>query len=229
MCAACVSRGAEANGELVCAECIGRLAAAHVLRRAVAWENPGPLSVVRAFFTTWRDVVLAPRAFFSGLAPEGGLWRPFLFAALCLALGFLGTLWGVSQAAGMLGGGAFGVGVVAVTIALAPATYLAAFAVTVLLLHLLARAFGGNGSLRATVRAVAYAQAAALAGLIPALGGVLELVLRLSLYGWGVPAIHGFSVRRALLFYVTLIALAGGVVYCAVTAMMPFAPLVRGS
>jgi hypothetical protein len=224
MCPLCVSHGAEVGGHLVCRECIAVLAMQSGLRRAVAWEKRDGMSFFRAFFATWRDVIFAPRGFFGGLDPEGSLFWPLIFAAICLALGFLGGLWGIGEAAGALVGPGGAALVAAVAVGVAPATYIISFVITVAYLHLLAAGMGGSGSLRATVRATAYCQAAAVAEVIPAVGGILAFVLRLSLYGWGVSAVHGFSVKKAIAFYVIIVATAGGFIYFGVQLLTPFLP-----
>ncbi len=206
---------------MVCGECRAALVSAGALRRAVAWEDRRGLSFFRAFFATWREVVFAPRVFFGGLDPAGELFKPLLFAAICLAVGLFGSLWGVAEAARALAGPAAVVGLV-VMVAAAPAAYLAAFAATVAFLHLLARGFGGVSGLRGTTRAVAYGQAAALAELLPAIGSIIAFVLRLSLYGWGVAAVHRLSSRRALAFYLVLLAVAAGLVYFGARLLAPF-------
>jgi len=190
----------------------------------VAWEDRRGLSFVRAFFATWREAVFAPRAFFAGLDPAGELFKPLLFAAICLALGLFGSLWGFAEAARVLAGPAAAAGLV-VMVAAAPAAYLVAFAATVAFLHLLARGFGGESGIRGTTRAVAYGQAAALAELIPAIGSILALVLRLSLYGWGVAAVHRLPTRRAFAFYLVLLAVAVGFIYFAARLLVPFVAL----
>ena len=223
MCALCVSRGADVSGHLLCGECVVALRARSGLRREVAWENRGT-SYVRAFFATWRDVVFAPRAFFAGLEPDGSVFKALIFAALCLAIGFLGSLWGIGEAASALVG-AGGAAVVAVlAVAVAPATYVLAFAATTAFLHLLARGLGGGGSLRATTRAVAYSQAAAVAEVIPAIGGILAFFLRVSFYGWGVAAVHGFSLKKGIVFYVLILATAVGYIYFGARLLVPFLP-----
>ncbi len=57
-------------------------------------------------------------------------------------------------------------------------------------------------------------------------GGLLSLVIRLSLYGWGVAAVHGFSTRRAIVYYLTLVGLAAGFIYLMMQLAAPFLPAV---
>jgi hypothetical protein len=169
-------------------------------------------------------VLFGPRAFFAGLEPEGPLFRPLLFAAVCLGIGFLGSLWGLGEAASALVGPGGAAIVAALAVGVAPATYVLTFAATVGFLHLLARGLGGGGSWRATTRAAAYCQAAAVAEVIPAIGGILAFFLRLSLYGWGVGAVHGFSLKKGIVFYVLILATAVGFIYFGVRLLTPFLP-----
>ena len=224
MCALCVSRGAEVSGQLICRECAEALSSRSGLRREVAWENRHGQSYLRAFFATWRDVIFAPRAFFGGLGPDGGLFKPLIFAAICLAIGLVGSLWGIGEAANALVGPSGAALVAAMALGLAPAAYVVSFVLTVSFLHLLARGLGGTASFRGTTRASAYAQAAAVAEVIPAVGGIIAFVFRISLYGWGVSAVHGFSVKKTLVFYVLVLFTAAGFIYFGARLLTPFLP-----
>jgi len=224
MCALCVSRGAEVSGQLLCRECVHGLASKSGLRREVPWENRGAMSYPRAFFATWWDVVFSPRAFFAGLDPRGALFKPLVFAAICLAVGLIGSLWGIGEAASAFVGPSGEALVAATAVAAAPAIYILSFAVTVIFLHLLARGLGGGATIRATTRAVAYGTAAAVAEVIPAVGGIIAFVLRLALYGWGVSAVHGFSLKKAVAFYIIILVTAAGFIYFGVRLLTPFLP-----
>jgi uncharacterized membrane protein len=94
-----------------------------------------------------------------------------------------------------------------------PPLYAVGFVITVIFLHLLARGLGGSGRLFATVRAVSYAQSASVAEVIPIIGGLLALLLRLFFYGRGVPAVHDLSPVRAFSFYLILSITTFGLIY----------------
>jgi hypothetical protein len=96
---------------------------------------------------------------------------------------------------------------------LIPPLYAVGFAVTVVFLHLLARGLGGAGNLSATLRAVSYAQSASIAEVIPIIGGLLALLLRLFFYGRGVPAVHKLSPFRSFSFYLALTITTFGLIY----------------
>ncbi len=182
------------------------------------------MSYLTAFFATWRTVIFAPRAFFGGLEPGGALIRPLVFAAICLAIGFAGVLLWLGVSAVSYVGPSSAVLVVAMTLAAAPIANVSAFVVTVAFLHALARGLGGGGDIRATVRATAYCQAAAVAEVIPPIGTIVAFVVRLSLYGWGVSAVHGLSVKKAIAFYVIILVTAAGFIYFGVQLLTPFLP-----
>lgn len=215
---------AEAKEGLICAECRAAALTSGAIRHDVLWEHRQGMSIVRAFFATWREIIFAPRFFFATLDRTGGILKPLAFAAICLALGFTGSLWGVAEALRVTVG-PLALGALVVITTAAPVSYVLAFGTTVLFLHVLARGFGGDAPFRATVRAVAYSQAAAVAEVIPAIGSILALVLRLSLYGWGVAAVHGLTTRRAIVFYLSLVGVAAGFLYLAARALAPFVPI----
>lgn len=226
MCALCVSRGAEVSRQLLCRGCVVGLASRRSLRRDVPWENRRGMSYLTAFFATWRTVIFAPRAFFGGLEPGGALVKPLVFAVICLAVGFVGVLlWLVVTAFSYVGPSSAAL-VAAMTLAAAPAANVSAFVVTVAFLHVLARGLGGGGEIRATIRATAYCQAVAVAEVIPPIGTIVAFVLRLSLYGWGVSAVHGFSLKKAIAFYVIILVTAAGFIYLGVQLLTPFLPAV---
>jgi hypothetical protein len=226
MCALCVSRGAEVSGRLLCRECVVALASRRGLRRDVPWETRRGASCLSAFFATWRDVIFAPRAFFAGLGPGGALTKPLVFAGICLAIGFVGVLLWLGATAFSTVGPSGAALIAAVTLAGAPIAYVSAFVATTAFLHVLARGLGGSGDIRATTRATAYCQAAAVAEVIPPIGTIVAFVLRLSLYGWGVSAVHGFSLKKAIVFYVIILVTAAGFVYFGVRLLTPFVPAV---
>lgn len=85
------------------------------------------------------------------------------------------------------------------TLLLAPLSALVSVLVIGALTHALARWLGGQGSFEATVRAVAYSQAARLLEAVPGPGGLLALVAGLVLATAGLRRAHGVSGGRAFL------------------------------
>jgi hypothetical protein len=187
------------------------------------------VGAVRAFFATWRAVVFNSRGFFYTLPPDGPVFKPVLYAVICIAIGLVGAIPAVMQQFTALSSTSnFDPGILAAgivfAVALIPPLYAVGFAVTVVFLHLLARGLGGTGNLSATVRAVSYAQSASIAEVVPLIGALLALLLRLFFYGRGVPAVHRMSPFRSFSFYLILMITAIGLVYLLFRLAMSFLP-----
>lgn len=214
LCPDCVSKSTPSHGDLICPVCRTRSPERETV--APPWEDRQGAGSVRAFFATWRAVVFNSRAFFYSLSPSGPVFKPILYAVICMTIGLIGAIPSALQSATALGA-LFDPGMIAAGVALAfiviPPLYALAFAVTTIFLHLLARGLGGSGNISATIRAVSYAQSASIAEVIPIIGGLLALLLRLFFYGRGVPAVHKLSRVRAFSFYILLLGITFGLIY----------------
>jgi hypothetical protein len=214
LCPDCVSKSTSSRGDLICHDCLMLSPERETV--APPWENRRGMGSVRAFFATWRAVVFNSRAFFYSLSPFGPVFKPVLYAIICMAIGLIGAIPSALQSAATLSA-LFDPGMIAAGIVLAfviiPPLYAFAFAVTVIFLHLLARGLGGSGNISATARAVSYAQSASIAEVIPIIGGLLALLLRLFFYGRGVPAVHKLPPVRAFSFYIILSGITFGLIF----------------
>jgi hypothetical protein len=176
------------------------------------------VGAVRAFFATWRAVVFNSRGFFYTLPPDGPVFKPVLYAVICIAIGLVGAIPAVMQQFTALSSTSnFDPGILAAgivfAVALIPPLYAVGFAVTVVFLHLLARGLGGTGNLSASIAEV-----------VPLIGALLALLLRLFFYGRGVPAVHRMSPFRSFSFYLILMITAIGLVYLLFRLAMSFLP-----
>jgi len=214
LCPDCVGKSASAGDELVCPACRARSPRRETV--APPWEDRRGAGPVRAFFATWRAVVFNSRGFFYTLPPDGPVFKPVLFAVICIAIGLVGAVPAAIQSftavSSMFDPGILAAGI-AFAVVLIPPLYAVAFVATVVFLHVLARGLGGAGNLFATLRAVSYAQSASVAEVIPIIGGLLAMLLRLFFYGRGVPAVHNLSPFRSFSFYLILTITAFGLIY----------------
>jgi hypothetical protein len=158
LCPDCVSKSASPGDELICPVC--RTRSPERKNVPPPWENRHGAGYIRTFFETWRAVVFNSRAFFYSLPPAGPVFKPVLYAAICMAIGLIGAI---------------------------PAALQSVTALSALL--------------------------ASIAEVIPIIGGLLALLLRLFFYGRGVPAIHNLSPVRAFSFYITLTGITLGLIY----------------
>jgi hypothetical protein len=225
LCPDCVSKSTSVGNELVCPACRTRSPRRETV--APPWEDRRGAGPVRAFFATWRAVVFNSRGFFHALPPDGPVFKPVLYAVICIAIGLVGAVPAAMQSftalSSMFDPSMLAAGIV-FALVLIPPLYAVGFAVTVVFLHLLARGLGGTGNLSATLRAVSYAQSASIAEVIPIIGGLLALLLRLFFYGRGVPAVHDLSPFRSFSFYLILTITIFGLIYLLFRLATSFLP-----
>lgn len=96
----------------------------------------------------------------------------------------------------------------AIGLALAPLATLVHVVVMGALTHAVARALGGHGSFEASVRVLAYAQAAVLFSLLPSVGGALAFFSGLLLVTFAAKEAHGLSLGRSFVVAVWWIPVA---------------------
>lgn len=182
--------------------------------RGAAWDLDGgrfPDDFVRA----WKESVLSPSRFFSGLRPGGSLWRAILFLLVLSVVGAgLGLIW----SAGLWGGGdvtamreALGASSEAlgrwaavmsnplIGFLAAPFTAILLWVLGTVVFHALVTILvDGHAGLRETARVVAYAWAGPqVFQAIPVLGGTIGSVWSVVLMVIGIREQHGASGGRA--------------------------------
>ena len=111
----------------------------------------------------------------------------------------------------------------AIAFALSPVLTVANVMVMGALNHAVAKLLGGRGSFEATVRVLAYAQAAVLLSLLPSVGGTLAFLLGLLAVVFATREAHGLSLGRSFVVAVWWIPVA------AVFACLVFALLLKAT
>ncbi|MCP4230564.1 MAG: hypothetical protein GY771_10530 [bacterium] len=226
LCPECVSESLQTDGGLVCPVCRKSSGAQHIV--APKWEAETKRPGIREFLLTWRDAVFGGRLFFGAFPARGPIARPLVFAAICVAIGFLGSIPSSLQMLGSMGAMfdatmlATGFAAALVT---APFVYAALFILTVVYLYLLARGLGGSGDFKATLRVVSYAQVGAVAEIIPIVGNALSLAMRLIMYTRGVSAIHKFRPWQSIVLSLIVAGTALGAFYLLYRIFQAFAPM----
>ena len=161
---------------------------------------------VGSFVDVVRRVVLQPSAFFAGLARQGSLVGPLVFALVCvevsvLLVGLLTFLDVPGGATSLVGVGgdqgflAFLGGLVVAPIAGAVGVFLTALVTHLLVMVVVGQGHSGFG---ATFRVVAYSSVTSLAGWVPFVGWVFSLY-RLYLATVGIREMHATTTGKALL------------------------------
>lgn len=176
--------------------------------RSLPFEDPQQ-PFLDGFVETVKLMVTAPRDAYRMMEPEGDISRPLIYAVL---LGWIGIIAGqiynllfqgamlralASRMHGIpLGGSAVtSVGLMV----LAPVVIIIVLFIWAGLVHLSLMLVGGaTRGFVATLRALAYAQTASLAQLIPMCGGIIGFVWALVLQVFGVAAAHDTSEGKAV-------------------------------
>ncbi len=161
------------------------------------------------FVETLKLMVTAPREAYSRMEPEADISRPLIYAVL---LGWIGIIagqvynllfqgaWLRALASRMHGLplGASGLAAVAI-IVLAPVIIVVGLFIWAGLVHLSLMLVGGaTRSFTATLKALAYAQTASLAQLVPMCGGIIGMIWALVLQVFGIAAAHDTSEGKAV-------------------------------
>ncbi len=226
LCPECVSQSHQTEAGLVCPACGKRndVQATLIPKWEAAKGRPG----MRDFLLTWRDAVFGGRIFFGSFPAQGPVGRALAFAAICIAIGFLGSIPSSIQMLGSVSG-MFDISVLATGFAVAllsaPIIYAVLFFGTVIYLYLLARGLGGNGDFKATLRVVSYAQVGAVAEIIPIVGNALSLAMRLVLYTRGITAVHRLRPWQSIILSIIVGGTALGFFYLLYKVLQAFAPL----
>jgi len=197
----------------------------------IPWEEPK-----RGFFArwwrTWADATFHPIDFIRRMPREGGFSKPIgyaygFFLQGLLILVVLAALVGTAVSlSGVNVRYEHTVPALILVLALFPLGYLVVAAGSFIgagFWHVLLKLLGGKGTYQGTFRIVSYATGAAVWGLVPYIGGIIQYVAQAILYYHGFRQVHGLSPARAwmailvpiLLGIVAMIALVALLVACA--------------
>ncbi len=188
----------------------------------VAWEDRPRLSGKKAFLETLQGLLLKPDRFFLRMPAAGGYGRPLLFAWIGWSLSSVVT----ALAYGAIVGGMFAIlpmpqgeaapvgqvmlGIMVGSLAVALLGIVPALFLWSLLLHLLAKIFGGTGSFQATFRCHAYSSGVFALGIIPFVGLSVAQIYWVILQIFAVKNVHRMSTARAAAVVLILPALCCG-------------------
>jgi hypothetical protein len=191
-----------------------------------AWERDG--ASISSLIATIKDCFSSPTQFFGTMRTEGGIMQPLVFYFIVNAIvavvgfGFQFALQGVMMGAMpqqqggpnpmamMAGFGAFGVmGLIAMMVFIPLGLFINAG-----LFHLGLMIFGGaNRPFETTFRAVSYAAAAAVIGLIPVCGSSIQGLVTLVFCGIGLCYAHNTDGWRAALAVIAPLACCVGAIF----------------
>jgi hypothetical protein len=169
-------------------------------RQPPPWEREGPLTA--RFIDTAREVTLTPVPFFKGLAREGGLGAPLLYAVIGLLVGAAASVvyqlflpFGPMGMGGIRGTAGFGLG----SLILLPAMGIVGLFIMSGLLHVLLMLIASSKQpFETTFRVMAYTMGTtSLANLVPIVGGMAGGIWGLILLVIGSSEAHEVPVGQA--------------------------------
>lgn len=210
-CAACAE---EINAhDTVCPYCgstPGHFAAQRLTpAMTVPWEDEPQAGFFSRWWRTWSASLFQPDPFFRSLRYQGGFQTPLMYV-----MGFVGQLLGLAMLCGgpllfifLMSPDARGPGnreIPAAMVVGFAALYVVMFvgataAGTFIysgILHVTSMMMGGRGSFEATYRACCYSWGSAVFGLVPYIGGVIQLVFQIIALTHGLSYAHGISKTR---------------------------------
>ncbi len=176
-------------------------------RQGLPFEDP-QRPFIDGFIETLKLMITAPRDAYRMMEPEGDIVRPLIYAVL---LGWIGVIAGqiynivfqgamMSALASRMHGMNFPLtaGSSIVLMVIGPIIVLIVLFIWSALVHLCLMMVGGaTKSFTATLKALAYAQTASLAQLVPMCGGLIGFVWALVLQIFGVAAAHETTEGKA--------------------------------
>lgn len=137
------------------------------------------------YIGTWKEVMLKPSEFYRKMPKTGGYRDPLTFAAITfLIYGILTAIFNrdmymTGMHGGMYGGenyfGEFGLSMIISIAILAPIAGVISLFIEAIILYIIYRILGGDGSYEGTVRFIAYASAVLLLSWIPLIGWIIGL------------------------------------------------------
>ena len=196
------------------------------------WEDRERFGLVSGFLSTIPQVLTAPGRFFEDHPVRRGLWGPISFrAVLAVLTSFVGWIWSrvfTSYEASLYemldmeqsldaGQEAFLAFFEGIGMFLAPVIAVVGVFITAGLIHLTVKMVSSrpDAGFEASLRAVAYGEAATIIGIVPACGSFIGLIWGLVLTIIGVRTLHGLSSGQAMIAVLAPMALC----CCGVAAM----------
>ncbi len=172
----------------------------------IAWENLGNLGIARALFTTCKECLVSPFAFFEKFGPKPNAKMSFLYA---LILGSIGSLLGFIWTALIMAWlpldipwlNSFSSKAYSAT-GLIFIPFFSAFKTVISAVYfqtLLVLTGSRKRNLASTFSIVCYTESAAVLNVIPGLGGLLSLVWSFVMLAAGLNRVHKISTLKAAL------------------------------
>lgn len=163
------------------------------------WEDYPTLGWWKAYTDTLKESLFSPTAFYSKVPADGGLKEPLLYAVISMATVIvLSQVWSSLLGKGS-GGFTAGLGILLLTIVLAPIGAAIMLFIASGITHLCLTLVGGaSENFETTFRVVAYSQGTALLGVIPIVGSLAGTIWNICIVTVGLRELHGATTGQAV-------------------------------
>jgi hypothetical protein len=186
------------------------------------WEDAEGYGFFEGITRTISQSLFQPKSFFAGIAWEGGMLQPILYA---LILNTIGAVAGYSWSA-LIGSSSLGslglTGKPGVLIGLTlPLAILLGLLIEASLVHLALMIIGAaNRGFEATIRVICYSSAPELFNIIPIIGGLISPFWKLYLILVGIQEAHRISMGKAALAMALLAVVCCGLPFVGLVTIL---------
>lgn len=229
---------ADAEGRYHCPHCDSTVAIHLHVHGKIPWETWRETGRVRAFWETWKQVMMNPVAFFRRVPPEGNFVVPMYYGIINQSLAII-LMWayqagffsaqsilhytavfgGYGPMALNLGWGMMLILIMALLV-MAPVFAAVALFFTSGVYHICLKFLGGaNKGFEATFRAMSYGSSAQLLGIIPIAGPIVSGVWALVLSVIGIKELHKTNYTRAIFAVLLPVLLCCGAIILIVAVL----------
>jgi ribosomal protein S27AE len=229
---------AESEGRYHCPTCDNTIAIHLHVHGKIPWETWREKGRLRAFFETWKQVMINPVAFFKRVPKHGNFVIPMYYGVICQSVAII-LMWSYQTGFQSIPtivdySAAFG-GYWPVTanfswpalliflmalVLVAPVFAIIGIAVTSFLYHVSLKIFGGaKHGFEATFRAVCYSSSAQMISILPIVGTVLAGIWTLVLCVIGIRHLQETTYPRAVIAVILPVLVCCGFIILIVAAV----------
>ncbi|OQX54346.1 MAG: hypothetical protein B5M48_01135 [Candidatus Omnitrophica bacterium 4484_213] len=182
------------------------------LKKTVPWERRKEVGFLKAFWQTWKEIILHPKHFFSKMPTEGGLSNPLFFGVitgylpviLSIILGFLLAQLNIIGELGTLNLGIISV----ILLIFSPLAIVLGLFLTSAIFHFFFWIAGTKKGFETTFRIICYSNAVYIFQLLP-LGQLIAGIWAIVLLCIGAKRVHTFTKSREKLAVIILLIIIG--------------------
>lgn len=182
------------------------------LERTIPWERRKEVGFLKAFWQTWKEIILRPKQFFSKMPTEGGLSNPLFFGVitgylpiiLSVILVLLLPQLGIISELGTLSFGVISV----ILLIFSPLVIVLGLFLASAIFHFFFWIAGAKKGFETTFRVICYTNAVYIFQILP-LGQLIAGIWAIVLLCIGAKRVHTFTKAREKLAVIILLIIIG--------------------